>query len=118
MFRNIRVVRTSLLAMVFAVGLSAAALAAGSDFVGKWKVVDTRGKPFEITLNADRTALGTKKEGLKGTWKEVAKGVEIKWDSGWTTRIEKRGKRYRKEAFKPGASTSGKPTNHSRAIKE
>jgi uncharacterized lipoprotein NlpE involved in copper resistance len=112
-------VTASLVAAAFVVGLSAAALAAG--FEGTWKVKDSEGKPFEITLKADGTATGTHKaykEGLKGTWKEEAGAAEIHWDTGWTTRIVKEDDTYKKSAFKPGAPLSGPPTNTSDAEKK
>jgi hypothetical protein len=50
---------------------------AGSTFQGTWKVKDTSGKPFEISLAADGTAKATlPKEGMTGSWKE-----EVTWPS-------------------------------------
>ena len=117
-------IATSLVAAAFVIGLSGAALAAG--FEGMWKVKDSKGNPFEITLNADFTASGTLKthkekeaemEGMTGTWKEQDGAAEIHWDTGWTTRIVKEGDAYKKSAFKPDAPLSGPPTNTSDAEK-
>jgi len=46
-----------------------ASFAAG-DFEGTWKVKDTSGKDFEITLAPDGTATATRGEGMTGTWTE------------------------------------------------
>lgn len=107
----------SLATAALIIGVPDAALAAG--FEGVWKVKDTDGAPFEITLNKEGAATGTHKaygkEGLKGTWKEEGGAAEIHWDSGWTTRIVKQGDKYVKSAFKPGAPLSGPPANTSDA---
>jgi hypothetical protein len=100
--------------LVFA--FSAAALAA-SEFEGVWKVADTSGKDYEITLSADGTAKGTQQEGQKGTWKEEGSAVVITWDTGWTTKISKEGGKFKKTAFKKGEPLTGTPTNSSPAEK-
>lgn len=89
------------------------------DFEGKWLLDDTSGKPFEAILSSDGTASGTHGDSMKqGTWKEENGAAIIKWNTGWTTRIFKRGEHYMKEAFKPGASLTDKPTNTSGANKK
>lgn len=50
-------------------GMTSFALAA-STFEGVWKVKDTAGHPFEITLSSGGVAKATRGEGMKGTWKE------------------------------------------------
>jgi hypothetical protein len=96
------------------VGFSSSALAGG--YGGTWKLKDTNGDPFEITLSKDGTATGTHKDTMKhGTWLEADGTAVIHWDTGWTTRIAKQGHKYVKTAFKPGAALSDTPTNTSEA---
>ena len=59
------------LAAVFAITLTSFATLAASQFEGVWKVQDTSGKPFQITLSVDGSAKADRAgEGLTGTWKE------------------------------------------------
>ena len=76
----------------FAVALASAVAFAASPFEGKWKVQDTKGNPFEITLSEDGSAKGSRSgEGLSGTWKAEGDSAVITWESGWTTKITKQG---------------------------
>ena len=59
---------------------SFAALAA-SAFEGVWKVKDTAGHPFEITLSSDGAAKATRGEGMTGTWKEEGNSAVITWNT-------------------------------------
>ncbi len=95
---------------------SSAVLAANA-FEGTWKVKDTAGKDFEITLAADGKATATRGEGMTGTWKDDAGTAVITWNTGWVTKISKEGEKYTKTAFKKGEAESGKPTNSSEAEK-
>ncbi|GBG14065.1 poly(A) polymerase I [Novimethylophilus kurashikiensis] len=103
--------------MAVLIGLSGSVLA--GDFEGKWLLDDTSGNPFEAVLSSDGTASGTHGDSMKhGTWKEENGAAVIHWNTGWTTRIFKQGNKYMKEAFKPGASLTDKPTNTSGASKK
>lgn len=108
---------TALAAGALALVISAAASFAGSEFEGTWKVADTAGKNYEITLAADGTAKGTQQEGQKGTWKAEGSAAIISWDTGWTTKISKDGDKFKKTAFKKGEPLTGTPTNSSPAEK-
>lgn len=106
-----------LLATTLIIGLSSNVFA--GDFDGTWQLDDTSGKPFEAILNPDGTASGTHGNSMKqGTWKEDGGAAVIQWNTGWTTRIVKHGDHYMKEAFKPGAALTDKPTNTSVAKKK
>jgi len=50
---------------------------AASNFEGSWKVQDTGGKPFDITLSADGTAKGSLRPDMVGTWKEQGTAAVI-----------------------------------------
>ena len=103
-------------AVLVAGAMTVAALAAGQ-FEGTWKVADTSGKAFEITLAGDGSAKADREdEGMTGTWKEEGSAAVITWDTGWTTKISKDGDKYTKTAFKKGEAT-GKPANSSAAEK-
>jgi hypothetical protein len=95
---------------------SFAALAA-SAFEGVWKVKDTAGHPFEITLSSGGAAKATRGEGMTGTWKEEGNSVVITWNTGWTTKITKEGNRYIKTAYGKGQSLTATPANTSDAEK-
>lgn len=87
-----------------------------NDLAGTWKVSDTGGQPFEITLKADGSAQASRAgEGMKGTWQEDGGGAVIKWDTGWTTKIVKEGASYKKMAYEK--EVTGTPKNTSAAEK-
>ncbi len=100
-----------------AVALSPAASLAAAAFEGTWKVKDTSGKPFEITLSKDSSAKADRGEGMSGTWKEEGNSAVITWNTGWTTKIMKEDGHYKKVAYKKGQSLSGAPANSSDAEK-
>lgn len=87
-----------------ALALSAGASFAASEFAGTWKVKDTGGKDFNITLAEDGTATADRSgEGLKGKWVEEGGAATITWDSGWKTKIAKEGDGYKKTAYEGDA---------------
>jgi hypothetical protein len=89
-----------------------------SDYVGKWKVSDTSGAPFEIVLVEDGTASADRSgEKIEGTWKEDGGAAVITWTQGWTTKIAKEGDGYKKSAWDKGVSMDSAPTNTSSAEK-
>jgi hypothetical protein len=95
-------------AAILAAGLASGVGFAASQFEGTWKVQDTKGNPFEITLNQDGSAKGTRAgEGMTGKWKQEGSGVVISWDSGWTTQITEQGGHYTKTAFENGKPVGG-----------
>lgn len=96
--------------------LTSIAAAAGSEYVGVWKLEDTKGEPFQITLSEGGEAQGrhSDKE-MKGTWKEVDGAAVITWGTGWFTKISKDGSGYKKTAYKK--SLSDPPTSSSVAVK-
>jgi hypothetical protein len=100
-------------ALVISPGLSLAA----SDFEGVWKVKDTAGTPFEITLSENGTAKANRGEGMSGTWKEEGKTAVISWSTGWVTKISKEGGHYKKTAYRKGQPLDATPANSSDAVK-
>lgn len=88
---------------------------AESQFSGTWKVQDTEGNAFEITLFPSGTAEADRAgEGMTGTWTEENQSAVIEWDTGWTTKITKTGDAFVKTAYDRAASI---PTNTSVAEK-
>jgi hypothetical protein len=114
--RKMRKAVTAAVTATFFVVTSFVALAA-SAFEGVWKVKDTAGHPFEITLSSDGAAKATRGEGMTGTWKEEGSSAVITWNTGWTTKITKEGDRYIKAAYRKGQSLAATPTNTSEAEK-
>ena len=109
---------TAVLTAVAVLGMTAVASLAASQFEGTWRVADTAGKAFEITLADDGSAKANRDiEGMTGTWKEEGSAAVITWDTGWTTKISKDGDKYTKTAFKKGEPMDGKPANSSAAEK-
>ena len=98
------------------IGMSSTSFAA-SEFEGVWKVKDTAGKQFEITLSGGGEAKASRGEGMTGRWKEEGNAAVITWDTGWTTKITKNGNRYAKTAYRRGEPLTGKPANSSDAEK-
>jgi sporulation protein YlmC with PRC-barrel domain len=90
---------------------------AASEFGGVWKVQDSNGKPFQITLSGDGSAKADRGEGMTGTWKDEGGAAVIKWDTGWTNKITKEGNKYKKTAYEKGKPLEGPPTNSSDAEK-
>ena len=93
----------ALVAIAFAIALTAAPGFAAEGFVGKYKTTDTDGKAFTIWLSDDGKAKGDRaNEGLAGMWKEQGSAAVITWDSSWVTKITKDGDKYQKTAEKDG----------------
>jgi hypothetical protein len=111
---------TVVLAALFALSVTACSGPSASDFAGKWKVADTAGTPFEITLSDNGSATGDRSgevEVMEGTWKFDNGAAVINWKDGWTTKIAKDGDGYKKAAWDKGLSTVDPPTNTSSAEK-
>ncbi len=115
--QTIRNATGTILAAVFAISMMTVAVLAASEFEGAWKVTDTAGKPFEITLLGDGTANASRGEGMVGTWKQEGNAAVITWKTGWTTKITKDGDHYKKAAFGKGQPLDGPPANSSDAEK-
>ena len=96
--------------------MNGGSLAAGA-FEGVWKVADTGGQPFEITLSGGGVAKATRGKGMNGTWKEDGNAAVITWDTGWTTKITKDGNQYKKTAYGKGQPLNAAPANSSAAEK-
>ncbi len=109
--------RAAILGLAAAISLSPAVSLAADGFEGTWKVKDTAGKPFEITLSKDSMAKANLGKGLTGTWKEEGNAAVITWNTGWVTKIAKEGDHYKKTAYKKGQSLSSAPANSSDAKK-
>jgi hypothetical protein len=112
--------RTATLALVgagFALAFAPLAAYAAGAFEGVWKVTDTGGQPFEITLSEGGAAKANRGEGLTGTWKQDGDSAVITWSTGWTTKITKEGDHYKKTAFGKDKPATGEPTNSSEAQK-
>ena len=86
-------------------GVTSFAALGASAFEGVWKVKDTAGNPFEITLSGGGAAKATRGVGMTGTWKEECDSAVITWNTGWTTKIRK------------GQSVTSAPANTSDAEK-
>jgi hypothetical protein len=99
-----------------AVAIAACSNSTPSQYEGTWKVKDTAGTPFEITLSSDGTSSADRAgEGMKGTWKEENGTAVVTWSDGWTTKIAKEGDVYKKMAYEKDPSAP--PTNTSDAEK-
>lgn len=109
--------RAAAAALVLVAAVAVAPAFAASEYQGVWKVTDTAGAPFEITLSADGAAKATRGEGMTGTWREDGGAAVITWNTGWTTKIWKEGGSYKKAAFAKGKPIDGAPTNSTGAEK-
>jgi hypothetical protein len=96
-------------------GMTSLASLAASAFEGVWKVKDTAGQPFEITLSSGGVAKATRGEGMTGTWKEDGNAAVITWNTGWTTKITKEGNQYKKTVYRKGQPLDAQPANSSDA---
>jgi len=114
---KMRKAATAAVTAVCFLGVTGLAALAASPFEGVWKVKDTAGHPFEITLSSGGAAKASRGEGMTGTWKEEGDSAVITWDTGWTTKITREGNRYIKEAYRKGQSLTAAPANTSNAEK-
>jgi len=104
-------------AAVFAVALSIGTAQAGTDFTGKWMTTDTMGHPMQIDLYANGNARAIRPgERLNGRWAAGKKFAVINWTSGWTTKIVKRGRKFKKFAYS-NSEAKGRPVNKALAVK-
>lgn len=88
------------IAAAAAFALTAGAAFAEHHFTGTWKVKDTSGADFEISLDKDGKASANRgSEGMHGKWAEKDGAAVINWDTGWTTKIAKDGDHYKKTAY-------------------
>ena len=108
---------TTFAALVFALAVTSFAAFAASSWEGVWKVKDSGGQPFEITLAGDGKAKSSLHKEMVGTWKEDGGAAVITWATGWTTKIAKDGDHYKKTAFRKGQPLDGPPSNSSAAEK-
>ncbi len=108
---------TAAIAALGVFGVTSFAALGASAFEGVWKVKDTAGHPFEITLSGGGAAKATRGEGMTGTWKEEGDSAVITWNTGWTTKITKAENRYSKTAYRKGQSLTSAPVNTSDAEK-
>jgi len=109
---------TAVLALAFAIVMAACSAPTPSQYEGVWKVKDTSGAAFEITLSADGKAKADRSgEGLSGTWKEDGGAAVITWDSGWTTKIAKEGDAYKKMAYEKDPSAAPNNTSDAEKVK-
>ena len=112
--------RNTLIAMATAsclMGMMNVGVLAAGAFEGVWKVADTGGQPFEITLSSGGVAKATRGVRMNGTWKEDGNAAVITWDTGWTTKITKEGTQYKKTAYSKDQSPNAPPANSSAAEK-
>ena len=114
----VRRFRMSALAAAAALALTAGTSFAASEFVGVWKVKDSDGKAFQITLSEDGSA-GADRAGkpMKGKWSEDGGAAVVTWDTGWITKIAKEGSGYKKTAFKKGAEPLPKNSSDAEKVK-
>ena len=109
---------TVTLAALIALAVTACSGPTSDEFAGKWKVADTAGTPFEITLGDNGSATADRSgEAMEGTWKKENGAVVISWKDGWTTKIAKEGDAYKKTAWSTGLSMADPPSNSSSAEK-
>jgi hypothetical protein len=104
-------------AAVFAVALSIGAAQAATDFAGTWMTTDTMGRPMQIDLYANGNARAIRSgERMTGRWASAKKVAVINWTSGWTTKIVKRGHKFKKLAYQ-NSEGKGRPVNKALAVK-
>jgi hypothetical protein len=101
----------------FLAGIASISTCVADDFQGTWKVKDSSGRPFDITLLADGKATSTMHPDQTGSWKEQDSTVVITWSTGWSSKIESSDGHYRHTAYRPGQSLQGSPNNMSDAEK-
>jgi hypothetical protein len=113
-------------AAVIAVGLASGACLAASahspaaqEYVGKWRTLDTQGKPMKILLTSDGVARGVRPgELLVGKWKVRQHSAVIHWTTHWVTKIVHADGGYAKIAYMKGHKRDlGNPIHAPQAVK-
>ena len=100
-----------------------AAAAVKSEFIGIWKVQDSKSRAFYITLTEDGKAASSwtsaedQRRNKTGTWVAEQGKVVVTWDNGWREVIEASAESFVKKAFSPRAQLTDEPTNTSPASK-
>ena len=85
---------------------------AAQTWIGRWEVAHTDGTAFQISLNADGTAVSTWGTGETGVWRvDGTDAVQVLWTDGWTDIIYAKPGGFEKIAFAPGVAIHGKPSN-------
>ncbi len=70
---------TAVMAAVFAIAMTTFSSLAASDFEGVWKVKDTAGQPFEITLSGGGAAKASR--GQSGNGRHLERGGQNRRDN-------------------------------------
>jgi hypothetical protein len=91
---------------------------AAEHFVGKWRLVDDKGKTSAYFTLTRTGAMKSNAPNVAATWEVVGDEARITWGDGWkdVLRFEKGG--VVKLAFGPGASWDDAPANTQKALKE
>ncbi len=106
-----------MVAAVLAVALSIGTAQAATDFTGKWMTTDTMGHPMQIDLYANGNARAIRPgERMTGRWASAKRVAVINWTSGWTTKIVKRGNKFKKFAYE-NSDAKGKPVSKALAVR-
>jgi hypothetical protein len=113
---KLRTTAAGMLAGAVILGMTSVGSLGAGPFEGVWKVQDSSGKPMDVTLSPDGKA-SADRHGMSGTWKQEGNGAVITWNTGWTTKIEKRGDHFTHTAYGKGQPPSGPPHNSSAAEK-
>jgi len=85
--------------------------------VGVWKVADSAGKTFHITVKEDGTATTDWEGGEQGVWEVEGQTIHVRYTDGWHDILMKDGDGYKKIAFGPGMPLDGKPENTTPAVR-
>ena len=90
---------------------------AADGLLGTWRVSDSQGTPFEITLLADGKATSTLHPDQTDTWTEQGSAAVITWSTGWISRTGKADDHYMHAAYRRGQSPNTPPNHASDAEK-
>lgn len=86
-------------------------------YVGYWKVSDTKGDNYYITLSSSRNATSTYRNGEKGKWSLMGDRAVVTWRDGWKAMFYRDGKDFKVRTFAPGVDIESKPYHVSFAEK-
>lgn len=95
--------------------LSLVSVAWSEPVEGLWWVSHGDGAPLQVRLYPDGSAWSDYPSNNPGRWKRQGEDVICLWADDWKERFKPTPSGWEKLGYRPGQSTDGPPSNHSKA---
>ena len=80
-------------------------------FVGTYQIIENGKTAFTLTLRPNGSATKSHEPLVNGGWLASTDQILVVWTDGWRDVLTPEGQEFKKVAFGPGLSISGKPSN-------